>query len=90
MIVTALAGGLSFIVGVAVGGAWVFRQTRKKVNSVEVIDDLTYADHNQVTRDFAAHVHSAQLKVSEYADALADGDDDLRHRLRHFEKGGRL
>ena len=89
MIITVLAGGMSFAIGVAVGGAGVYLRTGNEVDAVQVADSLTDADRDQVARDFAVHVHAAQRKVSEFADALADGDDDLRDRLRHFEKDGR-
>lgn len=89
MIVTVLAGGVSFVIGVATGGAGVLLRTGKKANAVQLVDHLTDTDRDQVARDFAVHVHSTQRKVSEYADALADGDDDLRNRLRHFEKDSR-
>ena len=89
MIGTVLTIAVGFVAGAGISGGLVYAWMRRRREDIRVIDSLTDADRDEVARDFAVHVHSVQRKVSEFADALADGDEDLRDRLRHFERGGR-
>ncbi|GAB6987871.1 hypothetical protein [Nocardioides pyridinolyticus] len=51
--------------------------------------ELTNEDREAVAAEFAAHTTAVRRGVSEYADALAGSDTELRERLRLFEGGGR-
>lgn len=49
--------------------------------------ELSSADREAVSAEFAAHTVSVRRELSRYADELADGDDRLRAQLRQFEAG---
>ena len=88
MIVTVLTSIGSLLTGASVAGTTVYLQMRKKNGFEQSVDGLTEADRGEIASDCGLHVAAVQLKVSEFADVLADGDVQLRERLRQFEKGG--
>jgi hypothetical protein len=47
--------------------------------------ELSFADRESVSAEFAAHTVSVRRELGRYADELADGDDRLREQLRQFE-----
>ena len=50
-------------------------------------ETLQEIDREAVAADFAVHASAVRRQVSEYADALAGGDQALRERLQRFEGG---
>lgn len=51
--------------------------------------DLPLTEHDRavITDEFATHTSAVWSQVRQFADALADGDDQLREQLRRFEAG---
>lgn len=43
-------------------------------------------DHTQLASEFETHADAVHRQVSQYADALAAGDQVLRERLREIER----
>ena len=43
-------------------------------------------DHSRLAVEFETHADAMRRQVSQYADALADGDPVLRERLRQIER----
>ena len=48
---------------------------------------LTEVDRTAIASEFAGHTDAVWSQVRDFADALADGDVQLRERLRQFEGG---
>lgn len=48
---------------------------------------LTERDRAIITDEFATHTSAVWSQVRQFADALADGDAQLREQLRRFEGG---
>ena len=48
---------------------------------------LTDVDRSEITEQFKEHTRAVREQVRGYADVLADGDPQLRERLRLFEAG---
>lgn len=48
--------------------------------------DLSSADQEAISDEFATHAAAVRHGLSRYADELADGDRPLRERLRTFER----
>lgn len=48
---------------------------------------LTDQDRAIITDEFATHTSAVWSQVRTFADALADGDAELREQLRRFEGG---
>lgn len=48
---------------------------------------LTEEDRAIITDEFATHTSAVWSQVRKFADALADGDVQLREQLRRFEGG---
>lgn len=66
----------------AVFGVFVALSWQRRAEEVE---ELTLDDREQLEAGFAEHASAVAAQVSEYADALADGDVLLRERLRRVE-----
>lgn len=81
-----LVGLLSFMTGVGAAEAadLVVRRLRHRQ---EADPPLTEQDRADIALEFAGHTSAVWSQVRQYADALADGDSDLRERLRRFEGG---
>jgi hypothetical protein len=88
VIVTVLTGISCLVTGAGIAGTTVYRHMRKRICPEQRDYELTKADRSGIADEFAVHVSAVQQKVSEFADALADGDLQLRDRLRFFENGG--
>lgn len=88
MIVTVLVGHGSLALGVAIAQAAAHVQRRRRRNVADETVGLRDFEHDELQRDFAVHVSAVRRKVSDLADALADGDAQLRDCLRLFERGG--
>lgn len=74
------------VAGAGVTAALWWHSERQKVlaNEAPVLD----AQDRQVLADqFGDHVAAVHRQVSVYADQLADGDPELRERLRRIEGG---
>lgn len=77
------------VVGAALSCAVAVARLRQQ-RSVDLDrDSLSPEDRDALEAAFAAHASAVREQVSEYADALASGDVDLRERLRRFERGDR-
>lgn len=83
-----LGGLFAAAAGTLAGGIGVYLLCRTRLCPEPEAHQLTEADHEAITSEFAAHTTALQRQVSEYADVLADGDPLLRDRLRLFESGG--
>lgn len=71
-----------------VAGAAVAHQTLRARLCPEVdAHELGDADRAEITEHFRQHTRAVRDQVSSFADALADGDQQLRERLRLFESG---
>ena len=81
-----LVGLLGFMTGVGVAEAadLVVHRLRDRQ---EADPALTEQDRADIADEFAGHTTAVWSQVRQYADALADGDADLRERLRRFEGG---
>ena len=81
-----IVGLFSFMTGVGAAEAadLVVRRLRDRR---EVDPPLTEQDRADIAAEFAGHTTAVWSQVRQYADALADGDADLRERLRRFEGG---
>lgn len=81
-----LVGLLSFMAGVGAAEAadLVVRRPRDRQDADP---PLTEQDRADIAAEFAGHTTAVWSQVRQYADALADGDADLRARLRRFEGG---
>jgi hypothetical protein len=75
-------------VGVLVGMWWQRRHSPVTGSTaVELPEDgLSAADREAIAAEFAVHATAVAAQVSQYADALADGDVLLRERLRQVEQ----
>lgn len=79
-------GLLSFMTGV--GAAEAAEQVVRHLRDRHETDPrLTERDRADIAAEFAGHTSAVWSQVRQYADALADGDADLRERLRRFEGG---
>lgn len=78
---------IGLLVGAVVSGVVVRRRLRHAVSQPSGAHELSSIDREQLSAEFATHASSVRRELSRYADALADGDGDLRDRLRRFEAG---
>lgn len=81
-----LVGLLSFTAGVGAAGAADLVVGRLR-DRQEADSPLTEQDRADIAAEFAGHTTAVWSQVRQYAHALADGDVDLRERLRRFEGG---
>lgn len=81
----ALSAAAAFASGLAVSGVLVVTLTRSRLCPNPEDHDLRDDVREQVASEFAAHVTSVRRELGQYADALADGDTNLRKRLRQIE-----
>lgn len=81
-----LVGLFSFMTGIGAAAAadLVVRRLRDRQ---EADPSLTEQDRADIAAEFAGHTSAVWSQVRQYADALADGDADLRECLRRFEGG---
>lgn len=83
-----LGGQCGLLVGVVVG--LLVRRQPGHAPGIEPEageEVLAEADRQRIAGEFETHTAAVRQQVSEYADALADGDVDLRERLRRIEAG---
>lgn len=86
---------MSTIVGAAAGlvlgvafTAVAFRLRNRSDALPESEDhELSSADREAVSAEFAAHTASVRRELGRFADELAGGDARLREQLRRFEAG---
>jgi hypothetical protein len=84
----ALVGGaLGVVVGSVVTLAGVLTWVKARRCPDPEAHELTDDDREAMAADFALHTSAVRQQVSDYADLLADGDVQLRERLRYFEGG---
>ncbi len=79
---------LGLLVGGAVGATGMRWHLRERLCPDRDAHELSEDDRSQIAEQFKEHARAAQEQVSTFADALADGDVQLRERLRLFEAGG--
>lgn len=84
MMALILVGLLSFIAGVGAAEATDLLVRRLR-DRKEADPRLTEQDRADIAAEFATHTSAVWSQVREFADALADGDAELRERLRRFE-----
>lgn len=87
MMALILVGLLSFMTGVGTAEAadLVVRRLRSRRLADGVA--LSERDRADIAAEFATHTTAVWSQVRTFADALADGDQELRDRLRRFEGG---
>ncbi|OBK19139.1 hypothetical protein [Mycobacterium sp. 1245852.3] len=83
----ALAVAAAFASGSVISGVLVVALTRSRLCPNPEDHDLRDDEREEVASEFAAHATSVRRELGRYADALADGDTDLRKRLRQIEAG---
>lgn len=82
-----LVGLLSFMTGVGAAEAADQLVRRFRDRRHEEDPRLTEQDHADIAAEFAIHTTAVWSQVRGFADALADGDAELREQLRRFEGG---
>lgn len=77
---------LTFMTGVGAAEAadLVIRRLRQRREAEPL---LTEQDRADIAAEFATHTTAVWSQVRTFADALADGDGELRDQLRRFEGG---
>lgn len=78
--------GLLAGAGLTLVGAYGWRWSRRRPEREPDVP-LSEADYAALSESFRQHAEAVQAEVSRYADTLADGDVELRQRLRTFETG---
>ncbi|GAC50992.1 hypothetical protein [Gordonia aichiensis] len=78
----------SLVTGVVAGVAIATYRLRARLCPDLHAHELSDDDRAHIEAEFAAHTSAANRAISEFADALAGTDRDLRNRLRRFETGG--
>lgn len=86
MVFSAAAG---FLIGATLFGVLVTLRIHRHVCPDPEAHGLNHADRDEISAEFAAHAMSVRRELSRYADELADGDAQLRDRLRQVEAGAR-
>lgn len=84
---TAIGTVTGFVLGTVTAGAGFLLSTRRLVCPDPDAHELSTADRESVSAEFATHAASVRRELSRYADVLADGDGQLREQLRKFEAG---
>ena len=83
--------GAGMLVGALVATVVAVLVARTRLRTVACPDPerhrLTDAEETSVAAEFAAHSMRVHEQLSTYADFLAEGDPELRERLRVFETG---
>ena len=87
MITVAISVTAGFIVGGAMSGAIVVAVRRSQLCPDPPDHDFRDDEREQVASEFAVPASSVRRELGGYADALADGDVNLRQRLRQIEAG---
>jgi hypothetical protein len=83
----ALSIAAAFASGSVVSGVLVAALMRSRLCPNPDDHHLRDDEREQVASEFAIHATSVRRELGRYADALADGDTDLRKRLRQIEAG---
>ncbi|WP_273491721.1 hypothetical protein [Gordonia otitidis] len=78
----------SLVAGVVAGAAIVTYRLQSRLCPDLHAHELSNDDRAHIEAEFAAHTSAANRAISEFADALAGTDRELRDRLRRFETGG--
>lgn len=80
-----MGAAAGFVLGAALTVA-VFRLRASQVPCPDPdVHELSSADRDAVSGEFAAHTASVRRELGRYADELAGGDGRLREQLRQFE-----
>lgn len=87
MIAITIAAVVGFILGAVTTGAAFLVRIRHVACPEPEAHELSPADRETVSAEFATHAASVRRELNRYADALADGDGPLREQLRKFEAG---
>lgn len=87
MITVAISVAAGFIAGGAISSAIVLAVLRSQLCPDPADHELRDDEREQVASEFAVHATSVRRELGRYADALADGDVNLRQRLRQIEAG---
>lgn len=87
MITVAISVAAGIVAGGAVSGVVVHAGLRSRLCPDPVDHELRDDEREQVASEFAVHATSVRRELGRYADALADGDANLRQRLRQIEAG---
>lgn len=77
----------SLVLGGAAGAAAMRQVLRHRLCPDVDAHELSDADRTEITEHFRQHARAVREQVSSFADTLADGDQQLRERLRLFESG---
>ena len=83
----AVTYGATLAVSVAGGAVTTYLVLRDRICRDVDAHKLTGEDRGHITEQFKEHTRAVREQVSGYADVLADGDPQLRERLRLFEAG---
>lgn len=76
-----------FVFGGAVSGAIVIAVLRTRLCPDSADHEFRDDEREQVASEFAVHATSVRRELGRYADALANGDVNLRQQLRQIETG---
>lgn len=80
-----LAACLAVPPAMALGAALGVFEAVSRGRRAEQTEQLSPEDREQLEAEFTQHAMAVAAQVSEYADALADGDILLRERLRKVQ-----
>lgn len=87
MITVAISAVTGFVAGGVMSGAVVVAVLRPRLCPDPADHELRDDDREQIASEFTVHATSVRRELGRYADALADGDINLRQRLRQIEAG---
>ena len=82
-----ISGTTGILIGIVVGGVLAMGWVQRHACPDPDAHSLTQEDRDEISAEFVAHAVSVRRELSRYADALADGDTQLRERLRQVEAG---
>lgn len=77
----------ALVLGGAAGAAAMRQVLRHRLCPDVGAHELNDDDCAEITKHFRQHARAVREQVSSFADALAEGDQQLRERLRLFESG---
>ena len=87
MITVAFSLAAGFVAGGVVSGAIVAAILRSRLCPDPADHELRDDEREQIASEFIVHATSVRRELGRYADVLADGDVNLRQRLRQIEAG---
>lgn len=83
----AISYATALVLGGVAGAAVTHQALRARLCPEVDAHELNDDDRAEITEHFRQHARAVREQVSSFADTLADGDQQLRERLRLFESG---